>query len=110
MYHSSAKSSEGHQDYRGGKQFLYCKPKIHEIYDTNATFNVISKKLYRIFLIIFQLHELLNEDVPMDDGEKADHDFDVVSQKGCDYTDSGKGLQIDVEKIIGKTTDGVCIM
>ena len=48
--------------------------------------------------------------VAMDDGEKADHDFDVVTHDGCNYKDDGKGLQIDVEKIVGVATDGVCIL
>ena len=54
------------------------------------------------------MHELLNDQVKMDDGELADHDFDVVRHDGCNYKDDGKGLQIDVEKIVGDATDGVC--
>ena len=53
------------------------------------------------------MHELLNAQVPIDDGELADHDFDVVRHDGCNYKDDGKGLQIDVEKIVGDATDGV---
>lgn len=53
-----------------------------------------------------QMHELLNEQVPNEDGEKADHDFDVVTHNFCNYNDDGKGLQIDVEKIIGNAADG----
>lgn len=56
------------------------------------------------FYQLFQLHDVLNEQVPSsDDDEKADHDFDVVSHAGCDYEDNGKGLNIDVDRIIGNT-------
>ena len=50
------------------------------------------------------MHELLNKQIPDDDGEKADHDFDLIRHdKNCDYSDSEKGIQIDVDKIIGST-------
>ena len=55
----------------------------------------------------FQLHDLLNEQIPSDDDELADHDFDIISQTGCDYDDNGKGLQLDVDKIIGSTQEEV---
>jgi len=55
-----------------------------------------------------QMHDLLNEQIPSDDGDElADHDFDIVSQTGCDYEDNGKGLQLDVEKILGSGTEEV---
>ena len=54
----------------------------------------------------FQMHNLLNEQIP-DDDEPADHDFDVISQSGCDYEENGKGLQLDVDKIIGSTQEEV---
>jgi len=55
-----------------------------------------------------QMHDLLNEQIPSDDGDElADHDFDIVSQTGCDYDDNGKGLQLDVEKILGSGTEEV---
>ena len=54
--------------------------------------------------LCLQLHELLNEQVPDDDDEKADHDFDLIKHDSkCDYSDSEKGIQIDVDKIIGST-------
>ena len=52
---------------------------------------------------------MLNKQVPIDNGELADHDFDIVNHNECNYKDDGKGLQIDVEKIIGEATDGVSI-
>jgi len=53
-----------------------------------------------------KLHDLLNEQIPASDGDElADHDFDVISHTGCDYADNGKGLQLDVEKIVGASTD-----
>ena len=55
------------------------------------------------------MHKLLNAQIPEDDGEKADHDFDVVTHNFCNYKDDGKGLQIDVEKIVGDAADGVSI-
>ena len=54
------------------------------------------------------MHDLLNEQIPSDDGDElADHDFDDVSQTGCNYEDNGKGLQLDVEKILGSGTEEV---
>ena len=44
---------------------------------------------------------MLNEQIPGDDDELPDHDFDIVQHTGCDYEDNGKGLQLDVEKILG---------
>ena len=32
----------------------------------------------------------------------ASHDFDVISHEGCSYDEPGKGLQVDVEKVVGK--------
>jgi len=54
-----------------------------------------------------KLHDLLNEQIPTSDGDElADHDFDVVSHtESCDYDDTGKGLQLDVEKILGASQD-----
>ena len=50
------------------------------------------------------MHEVLNEQIPDDDGEKADHDFDLIRHDDkCDYSDSDKGIKIDVDKIIGST-------
>ena len=48
----------------------------------------------------------------MDDGEKPDHDFDRVRHpQTCDYSDdSDKVLEIDVSKIIGSATGGVCTL
>merc|ERR1712008_478548 len=54
-----------------------------------------------------KMHDLLNEQIPSDDDELADHDFDDVSQTGCNYEDNGKGLQLDVEKILGSGTEEV---
>ena len=57
-----------------------------------------------------QLHNLLNEQIPTDDGDELpDHDFDIISHNGCDYEDNGKGLQLDVDKIIGNTQEEVKI-
>ena len=65
---------------------------------------IFLKKLY----FYSQLHDLLNEQIPSSDGEElADHDFDVISHTGCDYAENGKGLQLDVEKILGASTDEV---
>ena len=68
--------------------------------------------LRSVFSMIFQLHDKLNDQVPLEDGEKADHDFDVVNHpQSCDYSDdSDKVLEIDVSKIIGSATGGVRIL
>ena len=64
--------------------------------------------------MLFQLHDLLNDDLKeiTEDGEKADHDFDRVRHpQTCDYSDdSDKVLEIDVSKIIGSATGGVCTL
>jgi hypothetical protein len=51
---------------------------------------------------------LLNEKIgsPSDD-EQPDHDFDVIDHSNCNYADDGKGLQIDVDKILGIAKDEV---
>jgi len=54
-----------------------------------------------------KLHDLLNKEIGSDDGELPDHDFDDISHTGCDYADNGKGLQLDVEKILGSGTEEV---
>merc|ERR1712172_455762 len=59
-----------------------------------------------------KLHDFLNlkfEEIgrSADDGELPDHDFDDISHTGCDYADNGKGLQLDVEKILGSGTEEV---
>ena len=51
----------------------------------------------------------MNKQIKPDDGEKADHDFDIVMHSDCEYEDNGKGLQLDVEKILGAGTEEVCI-
>ena len=45
------------------------------------------------------MKDLLNSQVKMDDGELADHDFDVVRHTDCNYDDNGKGLQMRLWKI-----------
>ena len=45
-----------------------------------------------------QFHDLVNQQIE----SNASHDFDVVSQEGCSYDEPGKGLQVDVEKVVGK--------
>ena len=52
---------------------------------------------------------MLNEQIPGDDDELPDHDFDIVQHTGCDYEYNGKGLQLDVEKILGTSQREVCI-
>jgi len=57
--------------------------------------------------IVDEMKDLLNSQVKMDDGVLADHDFDVVRHENCNYNDDGKGLQIDIERIVGDATDGI---
>ena len=34
--------------------------------------------------------------------DQQSHDFDVISHESCSYDDPGKGLQVDVEQVVGK--------
>jgi len=68
---------------------------------------ILQKSPERDSEISRQLHDLLNEQIPSEDDELADHDFDIISQTGCDYDDNGKGLQLDVDKIIGSTQEEI---
>ena len=57
-----------------------------------------------------KMHQLLNRQVGSDpDEDQADHDFDIVRHDRCNYEDNGKGLNIDVDKILESTKDEVCI-
>jgi len=56
-----------------------------------------------------QMHELLNNQVGREDPDEdqPDHDFDVIRHDRCDYEDNGKGLHIDVDKILDSTKEEV---
>ena len=56
-----------------------------------------------------QLHNIVNKAIGFDDDDdlKPDHDFDRVDHSDCNYADDGKGLQIDVDKILGSATKEV---
>ena len=41
---------------------------------------------------------MINDQIEPD----ASHDFDVISHESCSYDDPGKGLQVDVEQVVGK--------
>ena len=41
---------------------------------------------------------MVNQQIESD----ASHDFDVISHEDCSHDDPGKGIQLDVEKIVGK--------
>ena len=41
---------------------------------------------------------MINDQIESD----ASHDFDVISHESCSYDDPGKGLQVDVEQVVGK--------
>ena len=45
-----------------------------------------------------KFHDLINDQIESD----ASHDFDVISHESCSYDDPGKGLQVDVEQVVGK--------
>ncbi len=56
-----------------------------------------------------KLRALLNEKIGSpSDSEKPDHDFDRIDHSTCNYADDGKGLQIDVDKILGAAKEEVC--
>ena len=45
-----------------------------------------------------KFHDMINDQIESD----ASHDFDVISHESCSYDDPGKGLQVDVEQVVGK--------
>jgi len=47
-------------------------------------------------------HDLINEQIE----DNASHDFDVISHESCSYDDPGKGLQVDVEKVVSSVFGG----
>ena len=50
-----------------------------------AKYQAMEMELMNLCLL---LHELLNEQVPDDDDEKADHDFDLIKHDSkCDYSE-----------------------
>ena len=49
-----------------------------------------------------KFHDLINDQIE----DNASHDFDVISHEGCNYNDPGKGLQVDVEKVVGSIFGG----
>ncbi len=60
------------------------------------------------FFLFPQLHQLLNDKIgSAGDDEQPDHDFDAIDHTNCNYADDGKGLQIDVDKILGSAKDEV---
>jgi len=57
-----------------------------------------------------KMHALLNREVGADpsDSQQPDHDFDVITHDArCNYQDNGKGLNIDVDKILKSTKDEI---
>merc|ERR1712048_697121 len=78
------------------KKFLFEVLTFHR-----RSCTILQRSPERDTAISRKLHDLLNEQIPGDDDELPDHDFDVVTHTGCDYEDNGKGLQLDVEKILG---------
>jgi len=56
-----------------------------------------------------KMHQVLNNQVGRNDPDEdqPDHDFDIIRHDRCDYEDNGKGLQIDVDKILDSTKDEV---
>jgi len=79
-----------------GKKFLFDVLTFHR-----RSCTILQRSPERDTAISRKLHDLLNEQIPGDDDELPDHDFDIVQHTGCDYEDNGKGLQLDVEKILG---------
>jgi len=79
-----------------GRKFLFDVLTFHR-----RSCTILQRSPERDTAISRKLHDLLNEQIPGDDDELPDHDFDIVQHSGCDYNDNGKGLQLDVEKILG---------
>merc|ERR1712096_58790 len=54
------------------------------------------------------MHQVLNDQVGADpDEDQPDHDFDIIQHDRCNYEDNGKGLNIDVDKILESTQDEI---
>jgi len=82
------------------KKFLFEVLTFHR-----RSCTILQRSSERDGAISRKLHDLLNKQIPADGGDLADHDFDIISHTGCDYEDNGKGLQLDVEKILGAGTE-----
>lgn len=59
---------------------------------------ILQRKPMRDTSITSRFHDLVNQQIE----SNASHDFDVISHEGCSYDEPGKGLQVDVEKVVGK--------
>jgi len=59
---------------------------------------ILQRKPMRDSSITSKFHDMINEQIE----SNASHDFDVISHESCSYEDPGKGLQVDVEKVVGK--------
>ena len=57
---------------------------------------------FAIFTTLQKFHDLINDQIE----DNASHDFDVISHEGCNYDNPGKGLQVDVEKVVGSIFGG----
>ena len=66
----------------------------------NVTCLFIWKNLTKLYFPKF--HDLINEKIE----SNASHDFDVISHESCSYDDPGKGIQVDVEKVVGSIFGG----
>lgn len=78
------------------KKFLF---EIFTFHRRSCT--ILQRDPTRDTSITSRLHDMINEQL----GSNADHDFDVISQKNCDY-DREKGIQVDVEKTVGAIFGG----
>lgn len=55
------------------------------------------------------MHTLLNNMIGEGEDPPPSHDFDIISHNNCNYKDDGKGINIDVDKILKSAKDEVLI-
>jgi len=59
---------------------------------------ILERSPVRDSSVTSKFHDMINDQIESD----ASHDFDVISHESCSYDDPGKGLQVDVEQVVGK--------
>lgn len=63
---------------------------------------ILQRSQMRDTSVTSKFHDLINEKIE----SNASHDFDVISHETCSYNSPGKGLQVDVEKVVGSIFGG----
>jgi len=79
------------------KKFLFDFLTFHR-----RSCTILQRTPIRDTSITSKFHDLINDQIE----DNASHDFDVISHEGCNYDNPGKGLQVDVEKVVGSIFGG----